>query len=134
MLLYKKSLIKIIFFIFIIILLFFSISGKKEKKWRAIIAFSNTNEVSEDWNWFFNDIENACKNKGIYVIYAGPDDNKVKIGEGKKPLAVIDISKYLLEKEIGYLFIENGEKIIFQEYNYVSIVLENASNFFNIEL
>jgi hypothetical protein len=102
--------------------------------WRAIIAFTNTDKVSEDWNWFYGDITDACLNKGIYVAHAEVNDNYVDVGPLGKPILQINISKYTMEYTSGYLFLEKGRKIQYFKYDLSNETLRKASKYFKLDL
>ncbi len=102
-------------------------------KWRAIIAFSETDSVSEDWNWIYSDIRVAGQNKDIFVIYAGPKNKHIPIGPKEEPLSIIDISTYFKYKN-GYIFAESGREMRYQEYGLSNQILKSASEYFGISL
>jgi hypothetical protein len=102
-------------------------------KWRAIIAFSDTDSVSEDWNWIYSDIQTACQDKDIFVIYAGPENKHIPIGPKEEPLSIIDISMYYKYGN-GYIFAESGREMKYQEYSLSNKILESASEYFGISL
>jgi hypothetical protein len=102
-------------------------------KWRAIVAFTDSDTVSEDWNWFFGDILTACKGKTIFVIHAGPQNKQIVIGPKDNPMAFVDISGYF-EHHKGYIFMEDGREVKYQPYDESSSVLTAASDYFKINL
>ena len=104
---------------------------EQSSRLRAIIAI-NTSEISEDWNWFFDDIRKACEGKGIQVVHADSGYQTIRIGPEEQPVA-IDLSVYA-EFRKGYLFVETGRQYLFQAYDQSDVVLEEASNYFGIEL
>jgi len=107
--------------------------AQSEPQWRAIIAFTDTEKVSEDWNWFYADIKNACEKKGILVIHAGPQDKRVAIGPADEPFTVIDISDYFKHGK-GYLFVVKGKEMEYQKYDQSFIVLKKAAGYFGVSL
>lgn len=112
---------------------------EKDDGWRAIVAFTDTEAVSEDWNWFLQDIRNAvdraeaAEGVEIQVIYAGPGVKTVVIGPRDTPLARIDIGRYR-EHGKGYLFIENERRIDFHPYGQSADTLRAASEYFGVGL
>lgn len=104
----------------------------EKQGWKAIVAFNNSESISEDWSWFYGDIIEACQGKGIYVLHVQDGQSKVSIGPKIEPVAVVDITSFLDDHEMGYLFIAEGQKIKYQEYNMPDIVLEKASEYFGI--
>ncbi len=94
---------KKLFFIILSFLLIFSIRSKDNNKityyktvdsihWRAIITFTDTNQISEDWNWFYYDIEEACKEKSIFLSHSQLNNDYVDVGPSDKPIFKINIS------------------------------------------
>jgi hypothetical protein len=105
----------------------------QDAMWRAIVAFNSSEDVSEDWNWFFRDVVEACKGRGIFVIYAGPKDRQIIIGPEERPFASLDMSEYFKYLR-GYVFIEDGRDAEYQEYDQSYVVLTKASKYFGISL
>lgn len=127
-----------LFLALIVLTMFASAASRAEqpKGWRAIVAFTSTEAVSEDWNWFYEDIRKAAhgmKDANIQVIYAGPNDRLVVIGPADAPLATIDIGEYFAHGK-GYLFMENGRDIRYQPYGQSADTLREASDYFGIRL
>jgi len=98
-------------------------------KARAIVAINN-GEISEDWNWFFDDIRRACEGKGIQVVHAGAGDRTIRVGPAEAAVT-IDLRPYA-QGQKGYLFVETGREYLFQAYDQSRIVLEKASSYFGI--
>lgn len=73
----------------------------------AVIAFTDTSEVSEDWNWFFHDIFTAFKGTDIHVIHAR-EEPYLAIGPSAAPFDIIDMKEYLKKYGSGYLCYKNG--------------------------
>lgn len=94
---------------------------------RAVIAFTNKEQVSEDWNWFYGDILDACTKQGIPVHDVGPEDVNVVVLED----VIVDLSPYLAEHSMGYLFVR-GSELKYEPYNQPYVVLAHASEFFGI--
>lgn len=101
-------------------------------KIRAIVAFTETEEVGEDWSWFFSDIEKACEPFDIAVVYIPPyqDTISIKGPEGSETVDISDFRKY----HRGYLFITPNKPIQYQPYNQSYLALENASIYFGLNL
>jgi hypothetical protein len=91
---------------------------------RAIVAFTDTEDVSEDWTWFFHDLRTACAGTGIVVASAGPGVDRV---------AAVDITPFRARRR-GYVFFEDGREPRFQPYDQARIVLERASEYFGLRL
>lgn len=102
--------------------------------WQAIIAFTNTDEVSEDWNWFYGDITDACINKGIFVAHSKVNNKYVDVGPTGKPIFQIDISEYTTEHTSGYLFLEKDRKIKYFNYDQSHETLLKADKYFKLNL
>ncbi|MCP4136913.1 MAG: SH3 domain-containing protein [bacterium] len=103
------------------------------KNRKAIIVFTDTDDVSEDWNWFYSDIMDACKGKNIYVSHSQLNKNMVPIGPREHPYDFIDIATYLKTKQAGYLFIHN-KKIKYEVYDLSDFTLDKAGKFFKQKL
>lgn len=101
--------------------------------WHAIVAFTDTGAVSEDWNWFLDDIRKAAAaaKEDIQVVHAGPGVKTVVIGPEDAPLARIDIGRYRKHSK-GYLFIENGRETLYQPYGQSADTLRAASGYFGV--
>jgi hypothetical protein len=99
---------------------------------RSIIAINDTENVSEDWNWFLDDIRKACEGTGILVVRAPVHDLTVRLGSDQQAV-IIDLSEYQAFHK-GYLFVETGRRSFFQAYDQSVVVLEEASRYFGISL
>lgn len=106
---------------------------ENRKSWRAIIAFTDREAVSEDWNWFFGDLLEACKGTDIFVVHAGPGQTQVAVGPRDRPLATIDLSPHRGHRH-GYLFVEAGREARYEKYDQSFVVLEKASEYFHTTL
>ncbi|MBP7734504.1 MAG: SH3 domain-containing protein [Spirochaetes bacterium] len=94
----------------------------------AVIAFTDTTEVSEDWNWFFHDITTAFKGTDIHVIHVTKESH-LAIGPPAAPFDIIDLSEYLKKNGSGYLCYKNGE-IKYVPYDTSDQTIRIAKEFF----
>lgn len=104
----------------------------RDSKLRAIVAINDSVEVSDDWNWFFDDIRTACERKGIQVVHADVGEQTIRIGPDAQPV-IVELAAYR-ELRKGYLFVETGRQYFFQNYDQSDVVLEAAAKYFDIEL
>lgn len=100
-------------------------------KLRAIIAVTDTENVSEDWNWFYTDIRQACEGTDIQMFHA--QDPYLTIHTDHRDSLTIDLSHYS-QGHRGYLFVETGREYVFQAYDQSNSVLAAASVYFGITL
>jgi hypothetical protein len=96
---------------------------------RAIVAFTDTEDVSDDWTWFLHDLRAACAGSGIVVASAAPGADQVAAGPG----APVDIAEFRHRRR-GYVFVEDGRAPRFQPYDQARVVLERASEYFGLSL
>ncbi len=94
----------------------------------AVIAFTDTSDVSEDWNWFYHDVTTAFKGTDIHVIHSTKEP-QLAIGPGTAPFDIIDIGEYLKKYETGYLCYKNGE-IKYVAYDTSDETIRLVKNFF----
>lgn len=74
----------------------------------AVIAFTDTGDVSEDWNWFFHDITVAFKGTDVHVVHS-TNESPVPVGPSGAPFDIVDIGDYIKKHGCGYLCYKNGE-------------------------
>lgn len=128
---------------FCMMFLLFSCTGERnveyyprqgQTHWRAVVAFTDQKEVSEDWNWFYGDITAACEKAGIFVSHSETGKDEVDIGPIGKPICRLDLSAYRKKYRIGYLLLEKGKNTLFLEYNPSSVTLKKAGEYFHERL
>lgn len=104
-----------------------------DRTWRAIVAFNETDDVSEDWSWFYSDVREACDGTDVFVVYAGPGVQEVEIAPNDETVTRVSIAEFRSEPR-GYLFMESGRETRFQEYDQSQILLRQASDYFGTDL
>jgi uncharacterized protein YgiM (DUF1202 family) len=96
----------------------------------AVIAFTDTNDVSEDWNWFFHDITVAFKGSNVHVVHS-TNEPLAPIGPSSAPFDIVDIGDYIKKHGSGYLCYKNGE-VVFLEYDTSDVTIRKAKEFFGM--
>ena len=96
---------------------------------RAIIAFTDTDAVSEDWTWFLFSLRRACRDTGVVVVSAGPGVDEVVVGPGP-PVSVAPFR----HRRRGYVFVQDDRAPQLESYDQVRVVLEHASEYFGLAL
>lgn len=96
--------------------------------WRAIVAFTDTDDVSDDWNWFYGDIRDACAGTDVHVAYAEPGVDEVVVGPAR-----VGIAEFRVHRK-GYLFMESGRETVFVPYDQSRITLQRAAEHFGTDL
>jgi len=94
----------------------------------AVIAFTDTDDVSEDWNWFFHDVNTAFKDTDIHITHAAKEPY-LAIGPPAAPFDIIDMGKYMKRYGSGYLCYKNGE-IKYVAYDTSDETIRIAKEFF----
>lgn len=116
----------------LVLFLYKRFKSKSDSAWRAIIAFNDNRDVTEDWGWFFGDIKEAFQDKGVFVVYAEFNNPIVSIGSRDTPIATIDITDYLEKYHMGYLFVREGDRPRYHNYDQSVVVVKSASEYFGI--
>ena len=94
--------------------------------WRAIIAFSDTDSVSDDWSWFYSEIRDAGAAAGYEVRYAGPAVDGVAI---ERAGATVDVTAFRHHRH-GYVLAAQDREPEFQPYDQPAVVLDAAARYF----
>lgn len=79
-------------------------------RYRALIAFSSEEDVSEDWQGIYHDIHNLYINTPIKVSYVTEEFENVPIynGEGEEVISV-DIRQWVATYKRGYICLQAGK-------------------------
>ena len=79
-------------------------------RYRALIAFSTEEDVSEDWQGLYHDIHNLYINTPIRVTYVTEDFDQVPLynREGEE-ITSIDISQWVEQYRRGYICLQAGK-------------------------
>lgn len=108
---------------------------KKGPTYKIIVAYLKDPEAaSEDWGFFFEDIRNAFKDKGVIVV-----DNlgNTAIIDSHDLSIEIDLTEILKRNnnEGGpcYIFIENDKEPKYQEYNMSDQTIRAAEMYFGVK-
>jgi len=108
----------------------------KSKVYKIIVACSATKEVSEDFNWFMEDIRVAFKKFGVYVKYIDlSKDKTIKIDDEKLSLE-LDLTEIIKENNIennAYIFLENGKEPQIAEYDQSDMTILEAQKYFGFD-
>jgi hypothetical protein len=104
-----------------------------QRPWRAIVAFSDTDAVSDDWSWFYSEIRAAGAAAGVGVRYAGPEVDEVAIDMPGAPAARVDITPFRHHAH-GYVLAEEGREPHYQPYDQPTVVLRAAAEYFGTDL
>jgi len=106
----------------------------KKENYKIIVAYASSQDVSEDWNYFYSDIESYFKEKGgVYVI----NNSGKKASVDNTELTVeIDLTSILAKNKITgncYIFIENGKEAKCIDYDMPDVTIEKAKKYFGIK-
>ncbi len=96
----------------------------------AVIAFTDTSDVSEDWNWFFHDITVAFKGSNVHVVHS-TNEPLAPIGPSSAPFDIVDIGEYIKKHGCGYLCYKNGE-VTLLAYDTSDVTIKKAKEFFGM--
>lgn len=106
-------------------------TDNNNENYKIIVAYTpNPEDVSEDWNFFYNDISTAFKDKGIYVV----------INEGNKAIVQnadlsveIDLDDILKKNNISsncYIFLRNDKEAKCVDYDMSDEVIKQAKVYY----
>jgi hypothetical protein len=94
--------------------------------WRVVVAFNDSDHVSDDWSWYYSELRDACRGTGVHVAHepAGTHD---------PPASLVDLEPFR-EHRLGYILAEEGQEPRFVPYDVPRVVLGAVSEYFGIEL
>lgn len=81
----------------------------REKSWKAIIAFADDSEVSEDWNYAYSKVVKVFKDTEVKVYYAPAGTDSIQVA----PQEIISIALFREVNSMGFIAIEAGREPIF---------------------
>ncbi|RLD71168.1 MAG: hypothetical protein DRJ10_19670 [Bacteroidetes bacterium] len=102
------------------------------QNYKVIVAYA-VGEVSEDWNYFYDDIMQYFKNKGVYVVFS--DQKKVAVDNADLSVE-IDLTDILAKndnKTACYLFIEKGREAKCVDYDMSDETIKKAKEYFDLK-
>jgi hypothetical protein len=103
-----------------------------DQDYKVIVAYA-VGEVSEDWNYFYDDILQYFKNKGVHVVFS--DKKKVAINNADLSIE-IDLTDILAKngnKEACYIFIEEGREAKCVDYDMSDETIKKAKEYYSIK-
>ncbi len=109
----------------------------KPEPYKIIVAFNYTNDVTEDWNWFFSDLVREFEKKGVHVVDMNIKEQGKILKINEKDFNVeLDLTKAiskLNDVNSGYLFIIEGQEPHFCSYNMSESTIKAANEFFEFD-
>lgn len=94
--------------------------------WRVVVAFNDTEPVSDDWSWFYSQLRDACRDTGVRVAHD-------PAGTQAPPASLVDLEPFR-EHRLGYVLAEEGREPRFVPYDTPHVVLGAVSDYFGLEL
>lgn len=110
------------------------------KKYNAVIIFMNKPsdedpQLSEDWLLFNTEVENYCETVGILVQYCYDNFSNVTILNSKKrPLAKINIQKFVDQFSSGYIFTSSDNPLIYVPFGPSEETIRYIKQYYKITL
>ena len=110
-----------------------------DRPFRAIVAYNisaaGDERPSEDWRYYLQEVRRAASSHGIIFLLARPPYEEVKItGKRKELLAWLDISGYVKQARVGFIFIRPDKAPVFAAHNLAYDALERAGEYFGMNL
>ena len=103
-----------------------------DQNYKVIVAYA-VGEVSEDWNYFYDDIMQYFKDKEVYVVFS----EKKKVVVDNADLSIeIDLTDILAKndnKEACYVFIEKGRESKCVAYDMSDETIKKAKEYFRVK-
>ncbi len=94
--------------------------------WRVVVAFNDSEVVSDDWSWYYSELRTACRGAGVSVAHepAGTQD---------PPASLVDLAPFRAHR-LGYVLAAEGREPRFVPYDVPRVVLGAVSEYFGVEL
>lgn len=105
-----------------------------EVQWKAIIAYfpGTPMEVTEDWNWFLDDIQTHFDDDVNFFLvqyFAGDDLAVPVLSPEDELIAIVDISEHAGDLA-GYIFAMKDAEPLWCDYEQSYVVIEQAEEYF----
>jgi len=92
--------------------------------WRVVIAFNDTEAVSDDWSWYYSELRDAGRAAGLHVAHD-------PVGTQDPPASLVDLEPYR-SHGLGYVLAEEGREPRFVPYDVPRVVLGAVSEYFGL--
>jgi hypothetical protein len=108
------------------------------QKYDAVIIFMNkpsdeAPQLSEEWLLYNTEVENFCATSGIQIQYCYDNFEQVSIfNSKKKAVAKLNIKKYALQYNSGYILASDDTPMIYVPYGSSDETIKYIKQYFNL--
>ena len=106
---------------------------QKNNKYKIIVAYAISEDVSEDWNYVYSDIKTAFQDKGIYTVVNSGSIASVDNADLSIEIDLTEILESNKDKGNFYIFLENDKEAKCVDYDVSDAVIKQAKEYFGQE-
>jgi len=106
---------------------------QEAKPYKIIVGYKNTDEFSEDWGFFMNDVSEELSDYQVTVV---PNEGDKVIIDNPDLSLEIDLKPILAKSKIDgwcYILIENGKQPKIIDYDTPDVTVSLAKEYFNLK-